>query len=466
MQKTKREPAKAKRERTPGSATQASLHVWLWVEDEESIGTAGALAMVEDFLGVSPCETKGAVGDSASGCFADVVQAINAGRRLQRLVRGYSSATNGKLGAGILLTNGDVSVSEAEMKALCGTQALSRAQPAQLFVVGGLCDTVKSIPGLRFKEVEAAFLNGSVAKRPRAMYVLPVEAFTPESSGDGEMKTQVVEVFKHPASVPEQNGGNPAPLVLAPIGARSSDSVAARPGLPASVEVPGIAARAEAAWAAAAFHALIVKLWVRPVVRWASGAGAVLVVAAALAMGMHGKDSAKPVDRAQGAAGPESSAPPRGLPSGGTPGAPGITPAKVVEVAKTKPKPEAGAGVKPPPAVNPVAVPAGPPVVAQQSVQPAPKVEEAKREPEKQVPPPAPAGVPAMSETKHGSSGGVSVSYSPEQLNMLLDEAEKDSGDGNYDKAILKYDAILKHDPGNQRAKQGRERAIRNKNNE
>ena len=159
MQKTKKDAVKGKREGTPGTGTQASLQVRLWAGDGGSDAEvpAGALAMVQDFLGVSPCEPVEVGKSAASGVFSDVVQAVNAGRRLQRLVQGYNQAAHGGLGAGLLLTSGDEAVSDEEMYELRQKQALSRAQPGQMFVIGALCDKVRSIPGLKFKEIDHAF---------------------------------------------------------------------------------------------------------------------------------------------------------------------------------------------------------------------------------------------------------------------------------------------------------------------
>jgi hypothetical protein len=65
--------------------------------------------------------------------------------------------------------------------------------------------------------------------------------------------------------------------------------------------------------------------------------------------------------------------------------------------------------------------------------------------------------------TKKDAGDKTSISFSQEDITRSLAIAEKETGDGKYKEAIRDYTTILKHDPGNVRAKEGLERAIRNK---
>jgi hypothetical protein len=451
MQKTKREPVKGKRAGTPGVGTQASLQVRLWAgggpaEDEVP---AGALAMVEDFLGVSPCEPVELGPNEARALFSDLVQAVNAGRRLQRMVRGYGKFADGAFGAALLLASCDEAVSEAEMYELRQKQALSLAQPGQMFVVGALCDKVRAIPGLQFKEIDGAFASEGDAKPRRAMLILPA-AGEARSSPAEEMKTRLVESFaKSPGQEDRLDARKAAPLVLARVGSKAGSEAAGAGGVPAGKDN---AKEVEAGMAAAGADKAAPRqsLWSRPQVRLASGCAVALVVLAAVALAMHGRSSS--TKEVQVASTPASSV--------ATPAVAAVAPAAAAHGGNPAPAKEtdAGKGRKKADAA-PVAPVAAPPAPARKPDAQA-NAEVAKREPEKPAPaPPAETQQPERAP----SSGGISVTYSAEDIANLLARADRDSGDGKYDLAIKEYQSILSHDRGNQRAKDGLARAKRNK---
>ncbi len=421
---------------------QASLQVRLWAGDGGPADAvpAGALAMVEDFLGASPCEPVEVGQAAARAVFSDVVQAVNAGRRLQRLVQGYSKAAHGGLGAGLLLTSSEEAVSDEEMVELRQQQALSRAQPGQMFVVGALCDKVRSIPGLQFSEIDA-LANGPGGKSRRVLFVLPA-AVEGRSLAEDEMKTRLVESFVKPSEHDAPQAGS---LVIKPISGSKGNAPAAEAPKSRAVEENGSAEPSRAPWA-------------KPQVRWAAGAAAALAVSAAIAMGLHGRGSGKPdgpaAARVAGVPAVSAAPEPAGPASDAPAGPSDASKARTKANAAVSPKPSSPAVVPAPAAPAPAA-----PSEAQKKAESEAKPEVAKREPEKTPAAPPPEPKPARSST-----GGASVTYSAEEIGILLSRADKDSGDGNYDRAIIEYRSILSHDPGNQRAKQGMERAIRNKN--
>jgi hypothetical protein len=385
---------------------------------------AGALAMVQDFLGVSPCEPFELGRTAVCGVFSDPVQAVNAGRRLQRMMQGYGRAVSGGLGAGLLLTGSDETLTDTEMDELRQKQALSLAPPGQLFVVGALCDKVRSIPGLQFKAIDAALGNGADGKPRRVMLVVPVAGEARNSADDG-MRTRLVESLATSRSQEIAiDARRTMPLVLAPVAAKAV-------GAPVVANEAASANEVEPASA----------LWARPPVRWAIGGAAAVLVLAAVAMGVHGRSPTKDSPAAGVAVTP--------APAAAATAANASAPA-VSDSGKARKKPNEGRTVVPPATVAAAPASAGKPDAE-------PKPEGAKHEPIAPPPPPT--------ETKpreRPSSGGVSVSYSAEEISSLLAHADKQSGDGNYDQAIREYKSVLSHDPGNARAKQGLARAMHN----
>jgi hypothetical protein len=75
-----------------------------------------------------------------------------------------------------------------------------------------------------------------------------------------------------------------------------------------------------------------------------------------------------------------------------------------------------------------------------------------------------PEKVPA--ETPHDAPHDTSThgSFSADQLREILDKADNFAANGNYDQAIKFYNVVLASDPGNGRARSGKERANTNKN--
>ena len=87
------------------------------------------------------------------------------------------------------------------------------------------------------------------------------------------------------------------------------------------------------------------------------------------------------------------------------------------------------------------------------------EIAEANKNQNKQPPPP-PTEQAGGDAPVHGGDSF----YSAEDLNKLLDKADRDSDNGKYQEAIRTYDTVLKHDRGNRRAQAGREKAVTNMN--
>ena len=122
------------------------------------------------------------------------------------------------------------------------------------------------------------------------------------------MKTRLVESFVNPAS---DGARGAAPLVLAAVGQKGS-AAAVSAGLKEGARSAGGPEAAEPATGLPQ-----VPLWARPAVRWAGAGAAALLILAAVAMGVHGKGSAKtdaavatpPLSTAADPAAPAGSAP-------------------------------------------------------------------------------------------------------------------------------------------------------------
>jgi len=69
---------------------------------------------------------------------------------------------------------------------------------------------------------------------------------------------------------------------------------------------------------------------------------------------------------------------------------------------------------------------------------------------------------PAPEEPKQ-PRGNRAVTFDPAEIQLLIDSADRDTGNGNYDKAIREYTTVLNQDPSNALAKKGLAKALRNK---
>ena len=132
-----------------------------------------------------------------------------------------------------------------------------------------------------------------------------------------------------------------------------------------------------------------------------------------------------------------------------TPAAPASAPPVAVDPAVAKPAPPAPAPAPPPTTTR--APRAAAEADARTTAPPKGKGKAAD------VPPPAPAT--AENAAPHGGGG-----YTADQLKAILDRADKLTANGKYEEAIRSYNVVLAADPGNSRAKEGKERAVTNMN--
>jgi hypothetical protein len=89
---------------------------------------------------------------------------------------------------------------------------------------------------------------------------------------------------------------------------------------------------------------------------------------------------------------------------------------------------------------------------------------------DKPAPPPRPndsthtrASKEAAPEEPKPARADRAVTFSPAEIDLLIARADKDTGDGNYDRAIKEYNTVLNQDPSNALAKKGLAKAIHNK---
>jgi Flp pilus assembly protein TadD len=75
---------------------------------------------------------------------------------------------------------------------------------------------------------------------------------------------------------------------------------------------------------------------------------------------------------------------------------------------------------------------------------------------------PAPAAEEPVAEPAEPQGNVHGITYTPAEITSLIARAQKDSGNGNYDRAILEFRTVLNQDPSNAEAKQGLARALYN----
>jgi hypothetical protein len=80
--------------------------------------------------------------------------------------------------------------------------------------------------------------------------------------------------------------------------------------------------------------------------------------------------------------------------------------------------------------------------------------------PASELPAAAPPVPTAEAAEPHSNLHG--ITYTPAEITSLLARAEKDAGNGNYDRAILEYKTVLGQEPANAQAKQGLAKALYN----
>jgi hypothetical protein len=386
----------------PGAGSETLLQVDLWTDSGGDL-PASAVGLVSDLLAAEGDEVRETSPGSLAASFRNAARAVTAARHIQRLATGFSRAsTGGPLRSCVTLTR----VQEAGNGT--GSRGLQQAHPGQVLLVGGICEAARSIPGLQFAEL---------AEGLRLLPPVHMDGYVDEAT---EITAPIA--MSAPAHALEEAAWEQV----------AEPPVAIQPET--AMPVRGTAA----AWPAAAASA-VREGDVKPgVPRWAIfGVAGVVVVAviAAVVVFSHGSSHSAPATTVpEQIVAPANVEGPAGAPamSAPAPGGPAKAqgPLKPATVAATQQKtPDAAADGAAGSAAN---------------AAPAPAPEE----------PAAGPGEPRSNV--HG------ITYTPAEITSLIARAQKDSGNGNYDRAILEFRTVLNQDPSNAEARQGLARALYN----
>ncbi len=412
MKQTKATAVKKSTKEGPASdASRTLLHVDLWTDtpsSDRSSARSGeinvlpsALAMVGDLVAAVGGEFRDSSTTSLSASFPETVQAVNAARRLQRLVIGFSRAyADRPLYACFTLTNLKEAEADPDPGILSCVNTVKQAQSGEILFTGGICENAKSIPGLQFKIPAGAPLSRRPEQPPTILQLLPpehMEGFVVEPVETPRIEERLPLATAPPAipdqpvlSLPPAAQKNAAPAVIDQIVAASKESVS-----------PGVS------------NSLSLKI--NP--RWAIiGVSSVAVLASILIFSPIFKSSSKPANQPQ---------PPTRATTGAKP------------VTSTAPQTEQQGTVKSEVATKASTKPNEPPRTR------------ASKEPAPEEPKPTPRNGP--------------VTFDQHEIDLLIARADKDTGDGKYNDAIREYNTVLSHDPSNALAKKGLAKALHNK---
>ncbi len=430
MKQTKAIAVKRSTKDGPASdANRTLLQVDLWTDtpsSDRSSARSGeinvlpsALAMVGDLIAAVGGEFRESSTTSISASFPETVHAVNAARRLQRLVRGFSRASGERpLYACFTVTNLKEADADADPdpSVLSCIDSVKQTQSGEVLFLGGICETVKSIPGLQFKTPAGAPLSRKPEQPPTILQLLPpehMEGFVNEAV-EIPRKEERLPLTTSPSTVPDQ------PVLALPAAAVQKSA--------APVAIPRIAATKADSISGDIPNSLSMKI--NP--RWAIiGVSSVAVLASILIFSPIFKSSPKPA--------PNQPQTTTGATTESTTGA------RIGATTTANPTPSPV--LQPPPPSGPIK--SEPTKAAAKPVEPAPAhpgKESANEEPR----PPAPRG-------------GLAVTFDQHEIDLLIARADKDTGDGKYDQAIREYNTVLSQDPSNALAKRGLAKALHNK---
>jgi hypothetical protein len=432
-------------------ASETLLQVDLWID---SMGDAGAdypvpdsaLALVSDLLAAEGDDVRESSPGSFSASFRDIARAVSAARHIQRLVTGYSRAsTAGPVNACVTLMDAGEAGSGLTMSHPGDWSGLQRTNPGQVLFVGAICDSARSIPGLEFTELAASpeeiqSGGGAILQLLPPVHMEgyvdePEESWTPIASSDSPFAQQAA--WERAESAEEEPLAKRlamrAPAARVPLSTGGNEA-AAKPGMP----------------------------------RWAifgvAGVNLVALAVAVLVFGPMLKNwSSKP---AQPSKEPDGTS---------TTGQPPYGPSELSKTT-TPQRPGATAPAVPAASFGPSELPRQPAAPKPANAAPA-KQREAAAAPNSAsaaaaaaepaaAPVAAPAATPAAAGPGPAARAAPRFTYSQSELASLLARAEKDAGDGKYDQAIREFKIVLEQEPSNVEAKQGLERAERNKSHQ
>jgi len=412
MKQTKAIAVKKSTKDGPASDTnRILLHVDLWTDTpsfDRSSARSGeinvlpsALAMVGDLIAAVGGEFRESSTTSISASFPETVHAVNAARRLQRLVIGFSRASAERpLYACFTITNLKEADTDSDPSLLSCIDTVKQAQSGEVLFLGGICETVKSIPGLQFKTPIGAPLSRKPEQPPTILQLLPpehMEGFVNEPV-ETPRKEERLPLTTAPSNIPDQ------PVLFVP---QPPVQKSAAPTI-----IPRISATSADTNSAAIPSSLSMKI--KP--RWAIISFSSVAVLATILI--------------------------------------------FVPIFRSSPKP-APNQLQPPTTSNPVASPALPPSQPSEPAHSEPPVkatakpsEPARPHPTKEV---------TAEEPKPAPRSGLAVTFNQQEIDILIARADKDTGDGKYDQAIREYNTVLSQDPTNALAKRGLAKALHNK---
>jgi hypothetical protein len=420
--------------------TGVQLYVRLWSGDgsEDPKVPAPARDMIADLLSISGCVMREEGPGLYSANFQDAVQAVRAARHLQRMIRGFCSGTEpGCVNGCVALANAEEPEPTLDLSLLHQTQVLQPAQPGQILLVGALCESARLIPGLQFHPLSGGVVAPDRSRRPRqVLHLLPPasgQASGPDAA-DQPIQYRITATGSRKrvttAEIVAQSAAR-TPTAEAPLIAHRKGDAAVSTGYGRDEE--------------GARKKKVQTLWIA-----AGGVAAAAIVAGVVFLGSSHKAAAPaaatPVAGPKVVEAPAAATPPAVQP-----------PATVPAVPPTRVDPP------PPPHVAPPVAPAA--ASADGTDVPKPLTAKQKREQERAE---AREKKKAAAEEADGDPkppSGASL-ISPAEIPSLLASAEKDAGDGNYARAILKYKSILKSQPSNAAAKEGLRRAMSNRDSQ
>jgi hypothetical protein len=435
MEKVKASSGKGKGKRSSSAsdvtdvsvpAAQTMLQVYLWTE-KGGDAPQSAREMVVDLLGASPCVVRDGYQSPIHASFTETPQAVKAAWRLRRLVRGFSEASRaGRLGACFILSN--LAETHPEVPLLKRFPVLTKVNSGQVLLVGSLCESMREVPGFRFEAVSDEWMTPEVVGYGSVLQLCPplqMDGYVAEPSDhwapavETKSQTPVVE------EVPPPTVATKAVMV------EEITVVAPRPvaesvvGPLAHAETQGFSGTKRAARGMTRFA------WI--------GLGCAAVVAlTTIAIRVSSS-------RRSEAPAPQPPAVVRSISS-----TPTAVPAKM-EVPSSPSSP-----VK---ADEPTAVLKPGKLDARDVRDAANAIRKGTGLGKGQ----AIDGEDAAADGRKGGVDRTGITFSSDEINRTIALADRESGDGKFDDAIRTYRIVLKHDPSNARAREGLERAIRNK---
>jgi hypothetical protein len=411
-----------------------------------------AIQMLADLL---PACTAAPAGDSAGILFATVpspLAALVLSTRAQKMVESYTRHPSSGLRGICIAVN---AVGAATERTTPSPALRAQAQPGQILLLGDVRRPMEALPGVRLRKAAAQAAVGQRVEIHELVfaYTLPASARVarPVSAAPHAAPPPPPRPLVQPPSPPPQPAVKSAPQPVAkpiqkapvakiveappppvqpvhitpvhvtPVHVTPVDHAPDRISVRRSEPEPDHAKPAKSGS----------KLWMLAT----AGAFLLIILIIGFAIGIHGPST------------PAST--PAADPAPATATDPAATSAPVTSAPATTqpsstphPEPAHPATRQPTSAVSPTIAPhatVATPAVAAPAVAPRPD-------------PPARDVAPMR-----GSS------FTADQLRTILDKADQYAADGHYDQAIRNYDQVIANDPGNQHARQGRDRARTNK---